>query len=524
MPTEFPNSAHFANALAFTKPWRRYQARVLEKLPRFLKDGHFHLVAAPGSGKTVIGLEIIRQLGQPTLVLAPTLAIREQWINRLTADFLKEGESTDWLSRDLKNPATVTITTYQSLSSEFRNEGGDDLIKRLREVGISLLVVDEAHHLRAVWWKCLSTVKDAIENPVVVSLTATPPIDVPQSEWNRYAMFCGEVDEEVGVPELVAEGNLCPHQDYVLLSTPTGKDVDELKRFREGVATLILDLQLDIELAEAFGFNSPVEWISEQDDRDSLRKNQAFYLGLAIFLQKTAGYIPAKVREVFNIFGDELPDQLDTQWTEGLLQGLIFDFRERIEKTEGIAADVKPGLVELEKRMRDLGAIEKGRVVLTGTKENDKILRDSPAKLQSIAQIIEHELLAQSVLMRAVILTDHIRKDAFPTPGEVDPPLVKLGVVPIFELLRRLRLKFLLPGALTGSIIIIPAIAENHFREIACEFEIGPTKLRLKQLPHDPDFLEVEIRDADRQRAVSAVTELFQRGDQLPHWNRRFAW
>ena len=89
MPTEFPNSAHFANALAFIKPWRRYQARVLEKLPRFLKDGHFHLVAAPGSGKTVLGLEIIRQLGQPTLVLAPTLAIREQWIYRLTADFFK---------------------------------------------------------------------------------------------------------------------------------------------------------------------------------------------------------------------------------------------------------------------------------------------------------------------------------------------------------------------------------------------------------------------------------------------------
>jgi len=235
-------------------------------------------------------------------------------------------------------------------------------------------------------------VKDAIENPVVVSLTATPPIDVPQSEWNRYAMFCGEVDEEVGVPELVAEGNLCPHQDYVLLSTPTGKYVDELKRFREGVATLILDLQLDIELAEAFGFNSPGEWISEQNDRDSLRKNQAFYLGLAIFLQKTAGYIPAKVREIFNIVGDELPDQLDTQWTEGLLQGLIFDFRERIEKTEGIAEHVKPGLVELEKRMRDLGAIEKGRVVLTGTKENDKILRDCRSESTRREKVVRQNL------------------------------------------------------------------------------------------------------------------------------------
>ena len=241
-------------------------------------------------------------------------------------------------------------------------------------------------------------------------------------------MFCGEVDEEVGVPELVAEGNLCPHQDYVLLSTPTGKYVDELKRFREGVATLILDLQLDIELAEAFGFNSPVEWISEQDDRDSLRKNQALLSWAGdFFCKKRPATFRRKFGEIFNIVGDELPDQLDTQWTEGLLQGLIFDFRERIEKTEGIAEHVKPRLVELEKRMRDLGAIEKGRVVLTGTKENDKILRDSPAKLQSITQIIEHELLAQSVLMRAVILTDHIRKDAFPTSRRSGPSTGETG-------------------------------------------------------------------------------------------------
>ena len=111
-------------------------------------------------------------------------------------------------------------------------------------------MVDEAHHLRAVWWRCLTALKDAFEDPYVIALTATPPIDVPQAEWNRYAGFCGEVDEEVGVPELVAEGNLCPHQDYILFSQPDGKDVDELRRFRRGVNSLALDLQLDVEFAE----------------------------------------------------------------------------------------------------------------------------------------------------------------------------------------------------------------------------------------------------------------------------------
>jgi superfamily II DNA or RNA helicase len=42
-----------------------------------------HLVAPPGSGKTVIGLEIVRRLGRPALVLAPTATIQSQWDEKL---------------------------------------------------------------------------------------------------------------------------------------------------------------------------------------------------------------------------------------------------------------------------------------------------------------------------------------------------------------------------------------------------------------------------------------------------------
>tara|TARA_R110002096_G_scaffold29509_5_gene88963 strand:- start:31968 stop:34499 length:2532 start_codon:yes stop_codon:yes gene_type:complete len=499
--------------MRFSKPWRSYQARVLEKLPVFLKDRHFHLVAAPGSGKTVIGLEIVRQLSLPTLVLAPTIAIREQWIDRLTRDYTRD-ETPDWVSRDLAEPRLLTISTYQSLSTEFRNgDGGAELIARLRDSGVSVLVVDEAHHLRAVWWKCLTTIKDALAKPTVISLTATPPIDVPQAEWNRYAAFCGQVDMEVGVPELVAEGNLCPHQDYVLLSIPEGEHVEELRRFRVGVSQLILDLQLDIDLAEKLGRTCPVQWIANEDSRDFVREQQAFYLALAIFLQKVGGYIPTCLRKTLHIDGEELPAQLDRDWTTALLQGLLFDFRERILLTKGVDPDLGQRLSELEKQLRHLGAIEKQRVVLSSNEENDKLLRESPAKLQSIAQIIEHEFDAQSILMRAVILTDHIRKDAFPSPSTSGPPLVKLGVVPIFELLRRIRLSAFQLGVLSGSLIVIPKTSGERFRAIADQSGIAPEKLTLKPLPHDPGYVEVVIRDADRQRAVSAATQLFQDGE-----------
>ncbi|HVL96849.1 MAG TPA: DEAD/DEAH box helicase family protein, partial [Solirubrobacteraceae bacterium] len=54
---------------------------------RFEADGaarrrHTHIVAPPGSGKTIMGLEIARRIGQPALVLCPTTAFQAQWAAR----------------------------------------------------------------------------------------------------------------------------------------------------------------------------------------------------------------------------------------------------------------------------------------------------------------------------------------------------------------------------------------------------------------------------------------------------------
>jgi superfamily II DNA or RNA helicase len=70
-------------AMAFRKSWRVYQSHLLDRLDCYLDNKRLHLVAAPGSGKTVLGLEVIRRVNQPTLVLAPTITIRDQWVDRL---------------------------------------------------------------------------------------------------------------------------------------------------------------------------------------------------------------------------------------------------------------------------------------------------------------------------------------------------------------------------------------------------------------------------------------------------------
>jgi superfamily II DNA or RNA helicase len=58
--------------------WRPSQQHLLE-LAAGVADRRWHLCAPPGAGKTLIGLELARQVAAPTLVLVPTTAIRDQW-------------------------------------------------------------------------------------------------------------------------------------------------------------------------------------------------------------------------------------------------------------------------------------------------------------------------------------------------------------------------------------------------------------------------------------------------------------
>jgi len=69
-------------ALAFDGTWRRYQALALDAFEddRRHRRRRTHIVAPPGSGKTLLGMEIVRRLGTRALVLVPNTAVQEQWV------------------------------------------------------------------------------------------------------------------------------------------------------------------------------------------------------------------------------------------------------------------------------------------------------------------------------------------------------------------------------------------------------------------------------------------------------------
>ena len=87
-------------------------------------DRKFHVVAPPGSGKTVTGLFLWAEvLRMPALVLSPNSAIQSQWAVR-TDLFEVNGANipSDWVSTDPKDPSLITSLTYQSVTLPSRNE------------------------------------------------------------------------------------------------------------------------------------------------------------------------------------------------------------------------------------------------------------------------------------------------------------------------------------------------------------------------------------------------------------------
>ena len=225
----------FPPDLRFIHEWRTYQKRVLDDLQDHLSNAHLHVVAAPGAGKTVLGLEVIRRLNRRTLVLVPSLTIRNQWVHHFESLFLSSDPAkNDLVSTSLTKPAFLNISTYQALHSAKKNR--DNGIADLR--GFATLVLDEAHHLRNEWWKVLVELKQQLVGVQVIALTATPPYDVPPREWNRYFEMCGPIDSIISVPELVKERNLCPHADFIYFSLPSESEKEIIRAFRQQLAEL----------------------------------------------------------------------------------------------------------------------------------------------------------------------------------------------------------------------------------------------------------------------------------------------
>ena len=231
----------FSNDIRFKGTYRPYQQRVLNNLNSFLDNEKIHVVAPPGSGKTTLGLELIIRLDKPSLILVPSIAIREQWIDRFCSGFLNDVSLKEkYISNDIKIQKPIICITYQAFYCAYKRDINKesiddfaeeensyedfDLLKTINDYNIKTICLDECHHLKSEWWKSLENIIKKIQDNSLIALTATPPYDSSPVEWQRYIDLCGPIDEEIFVPELIKDNNLCPHQDYIYYSYPTKQE------------------------------------------------------------------------------------------------------------------------------------------------------------------------------------------------------------------------------------------------------------------------------------------------------------
>ncbi|WP_239016314.1 DEAD/DEAH box helicase family protein [Sphingobacterium corticibacter] len=518
--TELKNITVFPPQAKFIYPWRSYQKRVLDDLDTHLEDRHLHVVAPPGSGKTVLGLEVMLRINKPTLILAPTIAIRNQWIHRFCELFLSTNSTPDWISTNIREPKFMTVVTYQGLHAACHNklESEEDLevdlelrskkvkyrnvsniILALKKQGVSVVVVDEAHHLKNEWWHTLHQIKAALD-PKTVGLTATPPYDVSPQEWHRYIQLNGPVDTEITVPELIAENDLCPHQDYVYMTAPDPAERDTITTFRHNIERLFQELRNDNMLLEAIQ-NHPI-WTSPHDHLAFIYENLTSYMACLVFVHAHEIEIPETHLEVFGEQEIEIP-ALSYVWMEHLLTFYL------ILASEDFAV-FDTHQEQLESRLRRYGAVEGKRISFSINARLNSTLSSSISKLEAIREITDFEYAKLGNQLRMVILGDYIRKEYFVTTPENNLELKKLGIIPIFEHLRRNNSDHKKLGVLTGSLVIIPRDAIEYLQKKAALHDIF--SVPYSPVSYDANYIVISAQDALRNHIVHLVTELFQDG------------
>jgi superfamily II DNA or RNA helicase len=513
--------------LKFQGEWREYQARVLSELKDHLDDGHLHVVAAPGSGKTILGLEVMRELGGSAIIFAPSIAIRNQWIDRLVSMFMPEGEPhPDWISKNIREPRFLTVTTYQALHAALSGEeeikeeelleaeeeeeikakkkksNKSDIIALLNKRKVQTIVLDEAHHLRKEWWSALTKLKAGLDKPTTVSLTATPPYDAGYSEWLKYEELCGPIDAEIPVPELVKRGDLCPHQDYVYFSLPTALESQKLEQFKSDVSKILSELKENDLFLQAL---SSHPWIKDtQNNVDDILAEPKFFSSLIVFFNSMGFETPKYALKILGVRKSNIPE-MSPEWLEVLLTGVFYSHTEHFVEHEGALAPIR-------KELKRAGAIDRRKVIIDNTSDIKKLLASSLGKLDSVVDIARTESGHLGDGLRMVVLADFIRKSELPSKHGEHKPINKIGVVPIFEYLRRANIANVKLGILTGSLIFIPKESKPLLESIAAEMQIDSTHIRYGDVMHDSNFLRVDIKGENRQRIVHLITELFNAG------------
>jgi superfamily II DNA or RNA helicase len=299
--------------LSFGGEWRRYQKAAIAAFDRDRAAGQrrTHIVAPPGSGKTLVGVELVRRIGRRALVLTPNSAVQMQWprairrfasrtagpepafpiacmtyqslcqledpevlIGRVAAerwvaerakatgqgieDVQSERYDGPAAERRSREIARITAAIKREIArgehagvelADLLSETARSRVAALQAGRVGVVVLDECHHLASMWGYVVRAVLDLLggDDVHVIGLTATPPSDLTGEETELYAELLGPVDFTVPTPAVVRDGHLAPYQELAWLTEPLDSERAWLAEHDTRFKELVTALHEDVE-------------------------------------------------------------------------------------------------------------------------------------------------------------------------------------------------------------------------------------------------------------------------------------
>ncbi|WP_169720885.1 DNA repair helicase XPB [Alteribacter aurantiacus] len=130
---------------------RPYQKEACDAfMKRSSLDGGAGVVILPcGSGKTMVGIELLTRLRQETLIVTPNDTSLRQWFREVKQHTSVSDEEISMYDSSKKELSPITITTYQMLTHKRSKSGEFSHLKTFRERQWGLVIYDEVHLLPA---------------------------------------------------------------------------------------------------------------------------------------------------------------------------------------------------------------------------------------------------------------------------------------------------------------------------------------------------------------------------------------
>ncbi|MDQ0253844.1 DNA excision repair protein ERCC-3 [Evansella vedderi] len=182
---------------------RPYQKEAVHSFikPSGVNEGNGFIILPCGSGKTIVGLGVMNQIKEDTLILVPNDTSLRQWYDELLRKTTLDESQIGCYTSESKDVRSVTITTYQMLTYH-QTKGEEEFphYSLFDQRSWGLVIYDEVHLLPAPLFRITSN----LQGKRRLGLTATF-VREDGKEGDIYSLI-GPKRYEVGIKPLEENG------------------------------------------------------------------------------------------------------------------------------------------------------------------------------------------------------------------------------------------------------------------------------------------------------------------------------